>query len=394
MNLSTTKARAVAAVEAQADPLWQTALAIHRQPQLGYTEHTAARLLCDLLAAAGLQVEAGIAGMPTAFRAAVGSKVDRPAIAVLAEYDALPEVGHGCGHNLIGTAAVGAGLALQIVAAELPGAVLILGCPAEESAVDGAGGKVRLIEAGELAGVDAALMVHPGTADLIPLSPSLGSCGLEFEFIGRPAHAALAPQDGINALEGVIQTFIGVNGLRQHLGADARIHGIITQGGTAPGIVPGRAVCRFRIRAADREKLGELVKKTERCAQAGALACGAELRVREYTHRYLPTRPNPALAAAMEANLAALGRTLTPADRAIGTVSTDFGNVSQLLPAVAATVAIADAGVTFHSPEFAAAAASERARVMLLDSAKALAMTALDLLYLPALLAGARAAHV
>lgn len=211
------KTRACAVVDAQAARLWATSLAIHGVPELGYVEYRAAELLSELLAEAGLPVERGIAEMPTAFRAGISGQQARPCIAVLAEMDALPGLGHACGHNLIGTAAVGAGLALAAVADDLPGSAVVLGCPAEESAVEGSGGKIRLLRAGIFDGVDAAIMVHPGTLDLVSTTVSLASCGLEFDFIGKAAHAALAPHQGINALDGVLHTFNGINALRQHL---------------------------------------------------------------------------------------------------------------------------------------------------------------------------------
>jgi len=374
------KSRVCAAVDAWGGRLWETSLAIHRAPELGYAEHQAADLLCSLLADGGLAVERGIGGMPTAFRATVAGQLARPCIAVLAEMDALPDVGHACGHNLIGAAAAGAGLGLAAIAAQLPGSAVVLGCPAEESAVDGSGGKIRLLSAGVFDAVDAAIMVHPGTLDLVSVSTSLASCGLEFEFVGKAAHAALAPHQGINALDGVLNTFSGVNALRQSLPPEARVHGIITEGGASPNIIPERAVCRFRVRARNHVELSELAEKVTNCARAGALASGAKLIIRETTPTYLEVRPDAEVAAALFRNLAVVGRPVCTSSPDERKASTDFGNVSQAVPAACATVAIADDTVAVHSPAFAAAAAAEPARRMVLDSAKALAMTAIDLL--------------
>jgi amidohydrolase len=333
-----------------------------------------------LLEHGGLAIERGIADMPTAFRAVVRGRCERPCVAILAEMDALPGVGHACGHNLIGAAAAGAGLGLAAVAADLPGSAVVLGCPAEESAVDGSGGKIRLLRAGIFDAVDAAIMVHPGTLDLVSTSTSLASCGLEFEFIGKAAHAALAPDQGINALDGVLHTFSAINALRQYLPPDARIHGIITHGGTSPGIIPDRAVCRFRVRAKNTIELGKISERVTNCARAGELASGARLIVRETTPVYAEMQPDATVSNALCRNLIAVGRPVSTSSPDERKASTDLGNVSQMIPAACATVAIADDTVAIHSPAFTEAAAAEPARRMLFDSAQALAMTAVDLL--------------
>ena len=346
------KVRACAAVDGWAARLWETSLAIHRTPELGYAEYQTADLLCSLLAQGGLAVERGIADMPTAFRAVVRGRRERPCVAILAEMDALPGVGHACGHNLIGAAAAGAGLGLAAVAADLPGSAVVLGCPAEESAVDGSGGKIRLLRAGIFDAVDAAIMVHPGTLDLVSTSTSLASCGLEFEFIGKAAHAALAPDQGINALDGVLHTFSAINALRQYLPQDVRIHGIITHGGTSPGIIPDRAVCRFRVRAKNVIEVGKISERVTNCARAGELASGARLIVRETTPIYAEMQPDATVANALCRNLIAVGRPVSTSSPDERKASTDLGNVSQMIPAACATVAIADDTVAIHSPAF------------------------------------------
>jgi amidohydrolase len=386
------KQRACAAVEVWAGRLWEVALEIHAHPELGYQEQRAAGLLCAVLAEGGLEVRRGIAGMETAFAAGRPGPQPRPSVAILAEYDALPELGHGCGHNLIATAAAGAGLALAAVAAAIPGSAIVFGCPAEESAVDQSGGKIRLLEAGEFAGIDAALMVHPTTQDLVSTRSTLAAAGFEFEFLGKPAHAAAMPHEGINALDGVLQTFAGINALRQHVLPSVRIHGIITHGGASANIVPARAVCRFRVRAEDRVYLQEVVERVLNCARAGALASGSQLRIRQVAPTYEEVLPNAALAGLFRHNLAAAGRQADSEPRHAGMGSTDFGNVSQRLPALSADLAIAPDSVLIHSQDFAAAAASDAARRMMIDGAKALAMTAIDLLCVPEALAAARAA--
>jgi amidohydrolase len=374
------KARACAGVDAWSARLWEVSASIHAHPELGYSEHHAVAQLCALFKEAGLPCETGIAATPTAFRVPLPGCRPRPSVAILAEYDALPEVGHACGHNLIATAAAGAGLGLLAVAADLPGSAVVFGCPAEESAVDDAGGKVRLVRDGYFGDQDAAIMVHPGSEDLISRRGSLAACGYEFEFIGKSAHAAAMPHEGINALDGVIQTFNGINALRQHVQSDVRIHGIITYGGAAANIVPARAVCRFRVRAADRHYLAEVAEKVVQCARAGAMCSGSRLNVREVAPVYEDTLPNSVIGRAFLANLVELGRPMRTIPKRKGRGSTDFGNVSRVVPAVSASLRIADDSVAIHSKEFAVAAISDAGRRMMLDAAKAMAMTAIDLM--------------
>jgi amidohydrolase len=295
LEVAELKTKAGAAVDAWAERLWAASASIHAHPELGYREHHAVAQITGLLREAGIAWEAGIANTPTAFRAVVNGQAGRPSVAILAEYDALPEIGHGCGHNLIATASLGAILALQAVALELPGNAILLGCPAEESAVDDAGGKIRLVAAGCFDNVDAALQVHPATEDVISMRGSLAACGYEFTFVGKPAHAARVPFEGINALDGVIQTFNGVNALRQHLRPDVRIHGIITNGGASANVVPAKAVCTFRVRAEEAGYLAAVVEKVKRCAQAGALASGAALTIREAAPMYEDLWPSAVL---------------------------------------------------------------------------------------------------
>ncbi len=378
-NIERLKERACQTVDEWAGRLWQASLAIHGRPELGYQEVHAASLLCDLLSAGGLEVERTLAGLETAFRGRVPGVPSRPAIAVLAEYDALPKVGHGCGHNLIGVSAAGAAIAAAALGSELPGSVVVLGCPAEESAVDDSGGKIKLLAAGAFDEIDAAIMMHPGTIDLVPVASSLASAGLEFEFFGKAAHAAIEPEEGINALDAVIQTFVGVNALRQHVRSDVRIHGIITDGGHSPNIVPAHACCRFRVRSENREYLAQVVKRVRACAEAAATATGARLAARATAAMYEEMRPSKTVADLMSGNMVRLGRVLHTAP-ITSKASSDLGNVSQRIPAVCATIKIAEMNVAFHSVEFAAAAASDAGRRALLDGAKTLVLTAIDLI--------------
>ncbi|HXF61206.1 MAG TPA: M20 family metallopeptidase [Caldilineaceae bacterium] len=374
------KARVQEYLDEMADRLIQISLTLHANPEVAFEEHNSMALLAATVEEHGLAVERGVAGLPTAFVAATHGAQPGPTIAFLAEYDALPGLGHACGHNIIGAAATGAALAMHAIRNQWPGTIKLIGTPAEERG----GGKVIMAERGVFAGVDAAMMIHPGVKAMTTRG-SLASNKLRFEFFGRAAHAAAAPDMGINALDACIQTFNNINALRQHLTPDVRIHGIITHGGDAPNIVPKYAAAEFSVRAATSDTSFAVVEKVIRCAEAGALAAGAEVKVRHLTH-YANRLANPTLARLFGENISRLGEKVEePApDERMG--SSDMGNISHLMPAIHPYVTIADPGVSGHTPEFAAAAASERGHQALLRAAKALAMTALDLLTQPALM--------
>jgi len=372
-------------VDALAAELIALADDIHANPELGYQEVRTVAKVQELLLAHGVTSETGRAGLATGLRAELGG-VGRPRVAIVAEYDALPGLGHACGHNTICTSAVGAALAVNAVVGQTLGAAVLLGTPAEESAVDNAGGKIHMLKAGDLDDVDAAMMVHPSDRDDKGQDGSLAARGMVFEFHGKPAHAAGAPHLGVNALDAVVQTYNAISALRQHVRPDVRMHGIITHGGDAPNIVPKYAACRFRIRAADLKYLDELIERVLNCARAGALATGARLEHHEFAPTYENQLPNSVLAGLGKANFVALGRSMEPRPRQGGRGSTDFGNVSRRVPGLCPYVQIAEPGVRAHTVEFEQAAASKRAHQMVLDSAKALAMTAIDLLSNPDLI--------
>ncbi len=261
MDVGELKLRACAAVDARAEELRALSLRIHAHPEVAFEEVQASGWLCELLEASGFAVARGIADMPTAFRAVAGSGT--PVVAVLAEYDALPGIGHGCGHNIIATAAAGAGIGLRAVIDELGGTVQVIGTPAEEVY----GGKAQMIRAGAFGGIDAAMMVHPGTRDAV-FTRALACAELRVEYFGREAHAAAQPEKGINALEALILAYNGINALRQHIRRTARVHGVITDGGQAPNIVPGHATASFLVRAEDNEYLEELKRRVVACFEA------------------------------------------------------------------------------------------------------------------------------
>lgn len=385
MDTNQLKTAVTREIDRRRDEIIQASLDIHGLPELAFQEHKAVQRLCSWLEDNDFQIDLGIAGLPTAFRATHRGQPYGPTIALLAEYDALAQIGHACGHNIIGTASAAAAIAVGTVMNGLQGQIVVLGTPAEE----GGGGKVIMIERGALDGIDAAMMVHPGTRTKV-VARALACVTLDVEFIGKSAHAASRPEDGINALDGLILSYTNINALRQHIRPDGRIHGIITNGGEAPNIIPARAAGRFLVRAEDDVYLDELLEKVLNCFKAGAAASGAKFTYCISEKRYAPMHSNTVLEEAFGANLQSLGVAVQPADATRGFGSTDMGNVSQVVPSIHPTIAIAPETVSTHSPEFAAAAASEGGHEGLVAAAKSLAMTAIDLLTSPDLLARAK----
>ncbi len=372
----------VTAVDRLSSKLIATSRFLHLHPELAYEERESVRHLTSLLKAHGFEVIEGVGGLPTAFLAKAG--VDRPSatIALLAEYDALPSLGHACGHNLIATSSIGAALALQPSLSALGGRVLVIGCPAEEKG----GGKIALVKAGLFANVSAALLVHPSNRTEL-FKDALAMRALRVEFFGKASHAAAAPHLGINALDAVVLAFTNLNALRQQLRQDARIHGIITDGGRAPNIIPDYAAARFCIRALGLEYLHDLQRRVVACLEAAAQATGATVAIHEEGDEYHPMKCNRALGALFRANLEALGERVeqTPEDQDLG--STDVGNVSQVVPTLQPTIALTDQlDVVCHSTAFAEAAGGPAGDRATLLAAKALAMTAVDLFTDPAAL--------
>jgi len=371
--LETGKAKIKEAVELERQQLIQLSLKIHDSPELGLEEEKASAWLIGYLQDNGFNVERAIAGLGTAFRAAYGR--GSPKIALLAEYDALPGIGHACGHNIIGTAAAGAGVASKSIIDQLGGSVVVLGTPAEE----GLGGKIDMAKAGAFQGMGVAMIVHPDVRNIITIE-ALACSTLDVEFFGKPAHAAAQPHEGINALEAMILAFTSINSLRQHMKAGGRIHGIITDGGEAPNIVPAHSAGVFLVRASDNEYLDELKDKVLNCFTGASTASGARLEYRWRDKAYAPMKNNSTLAQLFSQNLESLGRSVEAFQPEFGFGSTDMGNVSQLVPSIHPTIAIASAEVLIHTPQFAAAAASEAGQEGLMDAAKAMAMTVFDIL--------------
>ena len=354
---------------------------IGHNPELGLQEFQSAAKLTGLLRDHGFAVEMNICQYETAFKAMYDSGKPGPTIAFLAEYDALPEIGHGCGHNMIGAIAVGAGIGLSKVLQTIGGQVMVLGTPAEESM----GAKVAMAGQGVLSEATVAILVHPHNKTHAS-GVSLAMDALQFEFRGQTSHAASAPEKGINALDGVIQTFNGINALRQHVPSDVRIHGIITKGGVAANVVPDYAVAQFYVRARKRKTLDEVVNKVKHCAQAAALATGAELTISNYELSYDDMNTNETLSAAFGKNLQAVGEAvINPPPTSFGSI--DMGNVSQVVPAIHPYIGIGDETLVGHTAEMAAATFTPAAHQALLRAAKAMALTGYDIITSAELLA-------
>ncbi len=349
---------------------------IHANPEVANEEVKASRLLAGELEKAGFKVELGVADLDTAILAVHPDQSTGPTIAILGEYDALPQIGHACGHNLIATAALGACLAIGSVKKEIPGKLIFMGTPAEEAI----GGKILMVERGLFKDVDAAMMFHPSPGYTMTGRAGLALTEVKIEFKGKASHASGSPENGINALDAIIQTFNSINALRQHIKSDARIHGIITHGGVKPNIVPDYAAAEFYIRASTDDYCAELIRKVENCAKGAASATGATLEYTVIEPSYQSRLMNRTMGKLFEENLAVIGEPLNPLPPGSGAGSSDIGNVSQVVPTIHPYISICDEGIAGHSIEFERASVSDRAHEAMLIAAKALAMTAIDLL--------------
>ena len=354
---------------------------IHAHPELCFEERQAATWLSECLERRlGASVERGVGGLPTAFRASVGR--GSPKIAILAEYDALPEIGHACGHNLIAGSAVGAFLALARHAHALQGSVEIIGTPAEE----GGGGKIKLLQAGVFEGVDAAMMFHPFDRDILA-HPALCSMRIAMTYQGVPSHAAAAPHAGRSALTACMETFRLIDSQRIHFRDGTRVHGIITDGGKAVNVIVEHAASEFTLRAKTSAELERVKAIVLRCARGAALACDIEVSFKEKVG-YREMKNNLTMARRFGAALEVLGRNARETDARVGAGSTDMGDLSLHLPSIHPYLAICDEGESLcHEHRFADCAASDRGMTTMVVAAKAMARTALDLLEDPKLFA-------
>jgi len=385
MDIVEVKQRVCDVIDGQSDLLLEVSHRIHEDPELAFAEHAAHDLLTEVLRDGGLQVTPGAYGLPTAFEATAGST--GPRVAVLCEYDALPGIGHACGHNIIAAAGLGAGLAASALAEAAGGRLVVLGSPAEE----GGGGKVNLIDGGAFDGVDAAVMVHPAGRDLRRMH-AIAIHQVEVTYHGAAAHAAAAPWKGRNALDAAVLGYNNLAALRQHLRPDERVHGIFTEGGDRPNIVPARAATHWYVRAGTRERLVALEARVLACLQAGADAAGCTMDAVWLDPAYDEMRDNAALGDLYAANAFALGRNVVePKSDTAVMGSTDMGNVSQVVPSIHPMIAVSPPDIAIHTPAFATFAGGPDGDRAVLDGAKALAMTVVDVWMDPDALALVRA---
>jgi amidohydrolase len=347
---------------------------IHANPELGYEEEKASAWVAEALEAGGFRVERGVCDLPTALRARAGSGPLH--VAICAEYDALPEIGHACGHNVIAAAGVGAGLALAEVAEDAGLTVTVLGTPAEE----GGGGKILMLERGGFDGAHAAMMVHPAPFELVEM-PIIAAVSWDLRYIGREAHASAFPEMGINAADALVVAQVGIGLLRQHLRQTDRVHGIVTKGGEAQNIVPGHTEAQYMVRATTLAELQEVRDKVMRCFEAGALATGATLEIVHEYPPYAEMRHDPDMARLYRQNAEAIGREFPDLGDLVkrAAASTDMGNVSLAMPSIHPALGIDSMPAVNHQPDFSARCVTVPADRAAIDGALAMAWTAIDM---------------
>jgi amidohydrolase len=367
------KRTAEAAVDAGLPELLRLSHDIHDHPELSYEEVRSAEVTAEALERGGFTVTRGVAGLPTAFVAEAGS--GPLVLAICAEYDALPDVGHACGHNIIAASAVGAGISLLPLADQLGLTIRVLGTPAEE----GGGGKVVMLDRGVFDDVHAALMVHPWPTERLEAT-CLAVTHFDVSFAGRTAHASAAPWQGVNAGDAMVIAQVALGLLRQQLAPGDQVHGVVTNGGEAANIIPARVTGRFMARSLTLEGLTALVPRVRACFAAGAQATGAEVDFTPLAPDYSHMVSDPGLLASYRANAEALGRRFTLDDEGVArpTLSTDMANVSLVVPTIHPLIAIDGGGSVNHQPEFAAACVTPSADTAVRDGALAMAWTAID----------------
>ncbi len=360
-------------IEEKKDRWEEVARYIWENPELGHQEFRAQKVLVDLLIELGFEVEKGTAGLETAFWAEKGNKEGGPTIAFLAEYDALPNLGHACGHNLIGVMSVAAAAALGKVLPPGAGRVVVIGTPAEETD----GGKVSMVEAGTFSEVDVAMMVHP-SSKYEKSGSSLALEAVQFDFFGRSSHAAASPEKGLNALDAVVNMYNAISNLRQQVPDGVRIHGIISRGGEAANMIPEQTQARYYLRAPELSQLADIKERVVNCAEGAALATGCRVEISNYEMGYAPLKSNQKLNDLFQENLVSLGVSPGEIEEGSAKGSVDIGDVSQVVPAIHPTIKIMDEPQPGHTREFALAANSPRAFEAMLLGAKALAFSGYD----------------
>lgn len=355
---------------------------IFAHPELKFEEHHAKKVITELLDRHNMEVDRDVANLPTAFAAYVPGHKSNPRVGVLSEYDALPEIGHACGHNLIATSGVGAFLALASVADELNGSVSLYGTPGEE----GGGGKIAMLESDTFDGLDTVMMTHPFHNASMVDTPFLASTGLTLKFHGRPSHAAAAPTEGINAVDALVNTYVAVNGMRQRMPNDVNICGIITHGGSAGNVIPDYAELFYVVRAESWKKTQEAVDTMIQIAEGSATAIGAavETVMMKNDHAefqfYTEDKQNDELKHVFRDNLESLDVEVTPWSKEFGIGSTDFANVSYEIPGMHLMLKLDGTDRPPHTTEFATAAGSEHGRKWLREAILAMAFSAIDVL--------------
>lgn len=360
-------------VEDLKESLWEISDYIYHHPELGDQEYLSSEKLSHFLSTHGFSIEKGLVGRPTSFRAIYDSGKQGPTIAYLCEYDALPEIGHGCGHNMIGTMGAGASVALSKLLDKIGGRVIALGTPAEETN----GAKVPMAEQGVFDHVDVALMLHP-SGESYESGDSLAMDAIQFTYHGKSAHAAASPHEGINALDAVIQLFNGINALRQHVKDDVRIHGIISKGGVAANVVPDLAQAQFYVRASERSDLDQVVDKVRQIAEGAAQMTGATLEMENYELSYDNMVTNQPLSKAFTANMKAAGVGDIKPKESGGSI--DMGNVSHVVPAIHPYIGLEKPDLIGHTRELAQLTISEVGKRTLINGVLALAFTGFDVI--------------
>ncbi|MEY2567843.1 MAG: hypothetical protein QOE35_2372 [Actinomycetota bacterium] len=368
------KQAAKGGVTEAADELIELSHRVHGHPELCFEEERASVWAAEVLTKHGFTVEAGVADLPTAFTATAGS--GPLTIAICAEYDALPGIGHACGHNVICAAGVGAGLALAPLADDLGITVKVMGTPAEE----GGGGKILMLERGAFDGVHAAMMVHPAPMEMDTF-PCLAVSHVDVRYTGKEAHASAFPELGINAADAITVAQVGVGLLRQHIRSTDRIHGIVTHGGEAPNVVPAHTTSKWYIRSSTLAELADLEPKVHRCFEAGAIATGCTVDIEQMSPRYSEMREDADVRAIYRRNAEELGRTFPDLGGGAGRIagSTDMANISLAIPTIHPMLGLGTFPVSNHQPEFTAFCATETADKAALDGAAAMAWTCIDL---------------
>lgn len=358
----------------------ELSLEIYNNPELGYEEFKACRLHTDILRKYGFDVEENFSGVETGFKAVYKGKKEGLTVAYMSEYDALPGIGHGCGHNLLGTVSTGAGIVLKQIIDEIGGTVIVFGTPAEETS----GAKVTYVENNEFDGVDIAMMAHPGS-EYTKSGTSLALEPVQFEFFGKTSHAAAAPEKGINALDGAIQTFNGVNALREHMRSDSRVHGVIIEGGKAANIVPDYAKVQYYVRSTTKTYNMELLEKVKNCARGAALATGTELKITKFEFNYDNMVTNQTLSKVFNDTIYDIaGIVMSEPSKSTGSI--DAGQVSQVCPAIHPYFDITNnKSIAAHTIEMAESTLKDYAKEQMKNTIAALVLTAAKVIQDPKL---------